>query len=176
MWRGRLPVISSSYRSSDRPDHRGVDQMYRRLPEDGGPPGKLKMPHHARRFYMPSGIPALAIADGVVTTAKMIGTGGYVVIEHGDGLRSQSMHLILNKGVKVGDRVKAGQPIGTIHYDTKSGKPDLTHLHFQLRKHGVIQDPAPYLAAARVMSMPFDWTKALLVVGSAAAVYLVARR
>ncbi len=139
---GRIPVVSSRFRSEDRPDHIGADIMYKRLPEDGGPQGENKFPQYARRYYMPFGIPALAFASGVVQDAKYIGTGGYVRIDHGGGLESQYMHLE-NLKMQKGQQVKAGQVVGLISNNPIDTDPN--HLHFQIKKNGIAVDPQPYL-------------------------------
>ena len=145
----RLPVISSHFREENRPSHVGVDIMYKRLPEDGGPPGKLSFPLYARRYFMPFNIPAFAFAAGVVSIAKQIGTGGYVQIDHGSGLKSEYMHLTDLK-VKTGQKVSAGIPVGLISNNPIDTDPN--HLHFQIKKNGSVVDPEPYLAQAQKRS------------------------
>lgn len=161
---GRHPGISSSYRSSDRPDHVGVDVMYPRKPEDGGPPGKNKSPHYARRWYMPHGVPAFAYSGGTVTESYKPSKGGYIRIEHPGGWQSQYMHLS-RRDKQVGDRVAAGEQIGLVGGDPTSG--GLIHLHFQLRKNGTLVNPAQYLQVAELRSWPgANW----LLWGTVAAV------
>jgi murein DD-endopeptidase MepM/ murein hydrolase activator NlpD len=65
--------------------------------------------------------------------------GNGVVIEHGDGWRSQYCHLARGSVlVKVGDRVATGQSIGLVGL---SGATEFPHLHFSVRHHGKIVDP-----------------------------------
>lgn len=142
---GRPPVISSSYRSSDRPDHNGVDIMYRRPA-----PGAAKLPHYSKNFEMPWGVPCFAYMAGTVTTAKLIGTGGYVVIDHAGEWQSQYMHLQAID-VKVGQKVAAGQRIGEVGADPNY---PLIHLHFQLRYNGGLVNPKPYIDAAIIKPWP----------------------
>lgn len=173
---GREPVTSSSYRSADRPDHVGDDIMYPRVPADGGPPNELAPPHFARRFFMPFGVPALSIGPGTVSISQDIGTGGYVKIEHESGLSSQYMHL-KDRRVKVGDQVSAGEPIGTIYFNpSESGFP-LVHLHFQLRRYGVLIDPGPFLSQVPVLDDPTWplWAKIALAAAAGYALYEVVR-
>ena len=162
---GRRPGISSSFFPPDRPDHKGVDIMYPRVPADGGPPGKAELPTLAPRWFMPKGIPAFAMAPGRVAMSTVLGTGGYIVLDHGDGWRSQYMHLADRK-VKEGDTVGPGQEIGTVGGDP--GYP-LIHLHLQIRKNDQLQDPAPILAKLQMLPMPSGGDALLwLTIGGAA--------
>jgi murein DD-endopeptidase MepM/ murein hydrolase activator NlpD len=62
--------------------------------------------------------------------------GNFVVLDHGDGLFSQYAHLkAFSVSLKVGARVKAGDPIGEVGNSGDSPEP---HLHFQ-----VVNDPDP---------------------------------
>jgi murein DD-endopeptidase MepM/ murein hydrolase activator NlpD len=151
-YKGRTPKTSSGFRSTDRPSHDGVDLMFKRIPFDPGPP-QGAVPFTSRGHFHPEGLPALALGPGVVSTSGQITTGGYVVIEHPGGWTSQYMHLA-RRDVKVGDRVKTGQPIGIIGFDTRPGGYKLIHLHFQLRKDGVLVNPAPILATLPVVDAP----------------------
>lgn len=148
---GRLPKISSGFRTSDRPTHKGVDIMYPRSSTDGGPPNKTKLPELSPRHFMPAGIPALAIGPGVVRKSEEIKTGGYVIVEHADGIRSQYMHLF-NRRVDVGDGVEAGTLLGDVGYNPSGYK--LIHLHFQLRENGRLVDPSRYLSTVRTVDAP----------------------
>ena len=147
---GRLPKISSGFETPSRPSHHGVDIMYKRLPEDGGPIGAHRLPELSPGHFMPGGIPALAFAAGVVSASKQIGTGGYVVLQHANGVSSEYMHLAARR-VKVGDTVRAGQPIGIVGYGPEF---ELNHLHFQLRQDGDLRDPKPTLERAVIVDNP----------------------
>lgn len=155
----RPPKISSGFHTADRPSHHGVDIMYKRLPEDEGPPGKHQLPELSPGHYMPSGIPALAFAPGVVSVSKEIGTGGYVKIQHAGGISSEYMHLA-SRRVQKGDTVRAGQPIGIVGYGKEF---ELNHLHFQLRQDGELLDPKPTLAQAAVVENPLRFRPLLAI-------------
>jgi murein DD-endopeptidase MepM/ murein hydrolase activator NlpD len=161
---GRMPKISSGYRTASRPNHVGVDIMYWRLPEDGGEIGKFNYPTHSRKHFMPHGKPAVSFGPGVVTKSKEIGTGGYVAIEHPGGWTTQYMHL-RDRRVKVGDKVKLGTPIGEVHYNPYKGGHQLIHLHFQTRKNGELVDPEPVLKKLKAIDDPWDfpWGNLILV-------------
>jgi hypothetical protein len=65
--------------------------------------------------------------------------GNGVVIDHGGGWETQYCHLA--KGsvkVKVGDVVKAGQPIARVGL---SGDTEFAHLHLSVRHDGAVVDP-----------------------------------
>lgn len=158
---GKNPVISSRYRSPQRPDHIGVDIMFRRDKS-----GAQNLPEYSKHYYMPSNVYAVSILPGRVTTARTIGTGGYVVIEHAGGLKSQYMHL-RRLQVNVGDKVDAGQPVGFVYHNPRGYR--LNHLHFQLRKNERVVDPAPYLLNAKVINepmSPFVWKLPLVGLAS----------
>jgi len=148
---GRLPKISSGFRTNDRPTHNGVDIMYPRSPTDGGPPNKTKLPELSPRHFMPAGIPALAIGPGVVTKSEEIKTGGYIIIEHANNVTSQYMHLF-DRRVAVGARVEAGTVLGDVGFNPSGYR--LIHLHFQLRKDGQLRDPYGHLASLTVTEAP----------------------
>ena len=135
----RRPVVTSGYHMRGKRFHWGVDIMY---PRDKGNES-AQLPHGHKRYYMPPGIPALAIADGVVTVSKEFSKGGGVRIDHGYGIKSDYLHL-LPRAVTKGQRVRMGQRVGTIGYDV-SRKVDLYHLHFNLWLGGRKVDPEPYL-------------------------------
>lgn len=73
--------------------------------------------------------------------------GNGVVIDHGDGWETQYCHLANGSiGVKVGDTVAAGAPLGRVGL---SGATEFPHLHVIVRRNGQAVDPfAPDMAAA----------------------------
>ena len=76
------------------------------------------------------GYPAEAVGGGYVTHAgKMGGYGNLVEIEHPNGYRSRYGHLG-KIGVKVGDWIARGTPIGLVGNTGRSTAP---HLHFEVR-------------------------------------------
>jgi murein DD-endopeptidase MepM/ murein hydrolase activator NlpD len=115
----------------------------------------------------PRGQPMVAVAAGKVVRVEHseLGrdgrSGRYVRIEHNDGTLTAYMHLdTIAEGMSVGDRVDAGQYIGTLGATAIfSSRP---HCHFSLElpldagMHGDNTktryiDPSPYLARARVV-------------------------
>ncbi len=105
--------ISSGYKPTDRPDHRGIDMYH-----DGGSLGK----------------PIFAARDGKVTASgPATGFGNWIVIEHDvDGKKMSSVYGHMRASdllVRVGDTVKAGQQIARIGNEGQSSGP---HLHFEI--------------------------------------------
>lgn len=84
------------------------------------------------------------VADVSVKTiglAAVDGTecGNGVVVDHGEGWETQYCHLAQGSLVVAeGDEVAAGQPLGQIGL---SGQTEYPHLHFTVRKDGVVVDP-----------------------------------
>lgn len=86
--------------------------------------------------------PVRASADGVVNTSGWDETYGYlVVIDHGFGISTVYGHNSRNL-VKVGDRVTRGQ---TIAFLGSTGRSTAPHLHFEVRKNAVPENPKKYL-------------------------------
>jgi murein DD-endopeptidase MepM/ murein hydrolase activator NlpD len=90
----------------------------------------------------PCGDTYYAVASGVVTRAGWYGGYGYAIeVDHGGGITSLYGHSS-KLGVKVGDKVVAGQPIGEVG---DSGYSFGCHLHFEILINNERQDPIPYL-------------------------------
>ena len=82
------------------------------------------------------------MADGVVVLSHlMFFEGNMVVVDHGNRVFSYYMHMD-SRGVAVGDRVMAGQKIGTVGSTGTSTGP---HLHVALSIRGVHVDPMSLL-------------------------------
>jgi murein DD-endopeptidase MepM/ murein hydrolase activator NlpD len=90
----------------------------------------------------PKGTPIKAADDGVVVFAAYSGTyGNLVKLSHGNGLETWYAHCN-TIGVSVGQVVKKGEAIATVGI---SGRATGYHLHFEVRKNGVPQNPMNYL-------------------------------
>ncbi len=89
------------------------------------------------------GTPVMATLPGVVTViVSATGYGLHVIIDHGGGLSSLYGHLD-TVVVLSGDDVVAGQIIGTVG---STGNATGPHLHFEIRRDGVAEDPRLDLA------------------------------
>lgn len=146
-------------------NHQGADIMFRRKVC-----GSESLPTQSKCYEMPNDVPALAFDDGVVTKASVIRTGGRVEIDHGDR-KTKYFHL-RNMRVKEGDRVKAGQPVGTISFNPSSYK--LNHLHFEIHRGGDAVNPEPEVFRGQMVAKPLEFP--FIKIGIAAGVgYLLYR-
>jgi murein DD-endopeptidase MepM/ murein hydrolase activator NlpD len=89
------------------------------------------------------GTPVMATLPGVATViVSATGYGLHVIIDHGGGLSSLYGHLD-TVIVLSGDYVDAGQVIGTVG---STGNATGPHLHFEIRRDGIAEDPRLDLA------------------------------
>jgi len=104
--------------------------------------GKLASVHKGMDFRAPSGTPVLAGNAGTVVLAQpLYYEGNCVILDHGLGLMSYSMHLS-RIDVKVGDAVAKGQRLGL---SGATGRVTGPHLHWAIRWKGAMLDPAKLL-------------------------------
>lgn len=94
------------------------------------------------------GAPIRSVADGTIINAgPASGFGLWIRVRHDDGTITTYGHNDQNF-VSVGQRVSAGQQIGTVGNRGQSTGP---HLHFEVTTpNGVKTDPLPWLAARGV--------------------------
>jgi murein DD-endopeptidase MepM/ murein hydrolase activator NlpD len=86
----------------------------------------------------PLGTPVRAALPGTAhVVASITGYGLHVVVDHGDGLTTLYAHL-QSAGVLDGDDVDAGDLVGTVGSSGNSTGP---HLHFEVRRDGLPEDP-----------------------------------
>ena len=86
--------------------------------------------------------PIRVTADGLVTYAGwQTGYGRVIVVEHGFGYSTRYGHCA-RIDVKVGDEIKRGQIIG---YVGSTGRSTGSHVHYEVRVHGMPVDPEKYL-------------------------------
>lgn len=117
----------------------------------------------------PRGRPIVAVAAGTVVRVELseLGldgrSGRYVRIEHDDGTLTAYMHMDDVADVHVGDRVAAGQYVGTL--GATAVYQSAPHLHFSLEipehpgQHGDstdthYADPAPFLVRSTIAAAP----------------------
>ena len=109
--------------------------------------------HTGLDLAVPLGTPVFAAADGVALLAgamtdqngDLVGYGNYVILQHGDGLRTLYAHL-MTWAVKPGDSVTRGQLIGLVGSSGNSTGP---HTHFEVRVDNSPIDPAQFFSAAK---------------------------
>jgi len=105
--------------------------------------GKPRRPHYGIDFHAPEGTPVKAMMDGEVTLAEddMYFTGGTIIFDHGHGVSTLFMHM-KDINVKVGQKIKKGQIVGTLG---QSGRATGPHLDIRLNWFDVKLDPATIL-------------------------------
>lgn len=104
--------------------------------------GEVQSRHLGLDFAAPSGTEVHAINAGTVVLAQpLYFEGGFVVIDHGQGLLSLYLHLS-DFRVKQGEHVSSGQVVGL---SGSSGRATGPHLHLAVRWQGVYVDPAALL-------------------------------
>ncbi len=104
--------------------------------------GEVQSRHLGMDYAVPAGTPVRAINRGTVLLAqKLYFEGGFIVIDHGEGLMSLYLHLSDFK-VKEGDVVTTGEVIAE---SGASGRATGAHLHLAVRWQGVYLDPAVVL-------------------------------
>jgi murein DD-endopeptidase MepM/ murein hydrolase activator NlpD len=101
--------------------------------------------HEGIDFPAEIGTAIVAAASGKVVAAELHAQYGRMVeIDHGNGLITRYAHAS-QLNVKAGDLVVRGQRIATVGTTGRSTGP---HLHFEVRLHGVPQNPARFLQAS----------------------------
>jgi len=129
LWLGsfRTPVIAPST------DSFGVRRMYN---------GKLASIHKGMDFRAYTGTPVRAGNSGMVVLARRLYyEGNCVIVDHGLGLYTVSMHLS-RIDVKEGEQVSTGQKLGL---SGATGRVTGPHLHWAVRWEGAYLDPAKLL-------------------------------
>lgn len=116
----------------------GSQRVYR-----GGVPAAF---HSGADIAAGAGATVVAPADGVVVLAPPPAfslEGNLVIVDHGMGLSSAFLHLS-SASVRVGDRVRQGQPIGRVGMTGRATGP---HLHWSVVWNGVKVDPMTVVRA-----------------------------
>lgn len=127
VWPVKEGKVSSFFGSRKRDYHEGIDIRTSR----GSP------------------IFAAKAGDVIYSGRKIHGYGNMIVVKHGDGFATVYAHNRKNL-VKVGDHVKQGQLVGLVGATGKATGP---HLHFEIRKGELPQDPLLYLPQVRTPSV-----------------------
>ena len=109
--------------------------------------GKPRQPHYGIDIAAPAGTPVLAPAAGLVTMAVTdhYYTGGTIILDHGQGVTSTLMHME-SVTVEKGQRVAAGEPLGTVG---STGRSTGAHLDWRMNWRdrridpGLLMGPMP---------------------------------
>jgi murein DD-endopeptidase MepM/ murein hydrolase activator NlpD len=105
--------------------------------------------HDGIDVQAPIGTAVRAARGGqIIYSSALRGYGNLVIVDHGGGLATVYAHNQRNL-VRVGDRVRTGQPIATLG---SSGQTSGPHLHFEVRKQNVARDPLLFLPAMNIAS------------------------
>ena len=106
--------------------------------------GRWGKAHKGIDIGAPKGTKIKAAAGGTVVTSSTGyngGYGNYIVISHGNGVETAYGHCN-ELDVKVGQKVSQGEIIGSVG---NTGRSYGNHLHLEIRKNGVAQNPQNYL-------------------------------
>jgi murein DD-endopeptidase MepM/ murein hydrolase activator NlpD len=130
------PLWSKSFRApvaAQATDSFGTRRMFN---------GKLASIHKGMDFRAATGTPVRAGNSGVIVLARpLYYEGNCVIIDHGLGFFTLSMHLSRIE-VREGERVVAGQRLGL---SGATGRVTGPHLHWAVRWEGAYLDPAKLL-------------------------------
>ena len=105
--------------------------------------GEKKNPHRGTDIAAPEGTPIMASNDGIVRLSggNYFYSGNMVIIDHGHNLFTIYAHM-KTTSVKVGQKVKQGDVIGTVG---KTGRATGPHLHFGASLNNVRFNPSSLL-------------------------------
>lgn len=100
--------------------------------------------HEGVDISAPSGLPVLAVADGVITRAGNSPTyGRFVEVRHAEGLVSFYAHLgRIDRSARPGVAVKSGATLARIGSSGTSTGP---HLHFEIRQDDRPLNPTAFI-------------------------------
>ena len=113
-------------------------------PASGGISQGYTFYHKAIDISNQAGGSILAADAGVVTVAGWVDNYGYgnrVMVDHGNGFATLYAHLSVVQ-VRVGQRVGRGDVLGQMG---STGRSTGTHLHFEIRQGGALQNPFNFL-------------------------------
>ncbi len=112
--------------------------------------------HEGVDIAAPRGTQIHASCNGeVAKTGLSSSYGNFVEVKHADGISTFYAHMARTAGLKVGDKVEAGEVIGFVGATGHATGP---HLHFEVRKDGHHYDPVLFMGHAfkTLTSLPLD--------------------
>lgn len=102
--------------------------------------------HLATDFACDAGADVMAVCDGtVVEVGNSYLKGNYIVVNHGNNLKSVYASLDDDMMVKVGQNVSKGEVIGKVSNSAFGEIKQGAHLHFEMLDNDKRIDPAGYL-------------------------------
>lgn len=106
-----------------------------------------------------AGTPVYAAAAGTVSEIGFDPMMGQtVVIEHTGGYKSvyRNLQTAMPEGIAVGKTVAAGERIGSVGDTALIEISDSPHLHFEIRKSDVSEDPLSYISVSALADDTFE--------------------
>lgn len=102
--------------------------------------------HNGIDLFAEVGTPVLACRSGMVIAAtKNKGMGKYAILRHSGGVTTIYGHLSVLQ-VSKGSFIRQGQVVGLVGKTGNAGSRDIQpHLHLEVRKDSIPQDPLEYL-------------------------------
>lgn len=98
--------------------------------------------HDGIDIAAPAGTPIVAIEDGeVIYSNELRGYGNMVIVRHPGGIVSVYAHNEANL-VREGQKVARGEVVARVG---NTGRVSGPHLHFEIRRNNVAEDPLRYL-------------------------------
>lgn len=101
--------------------------------------------HSGVDFEAKIGEDVKAGANGIVESVFDSNMGRCVIIDHQNGFKTMYANLEETEKVKAGDRVMAGDVIGTVGNTALGDITDLEHVHFEMIKDGENVNPIEFL-------------------------------
>jgi murein DD-endopeptidase MepM/ murein hydrolase activator NlpD len=100
--------------------------------------GKPRAPHYGIDIAAPEGTPVSAPQAGIIRmVSDLYFTGWTIILDHGHGVSSTFLHL-KNAAVKLGDKVRKGEIIGTVG---STGRSTGAHLDWRINLFNKRLDP-----------------------------------
>lgn len=103
--------------------------------------------HEGMDFSCAAGSEVFAAVDGKVLSVETNHRlyGGVVTIEHANGVKTVYRYIDPAENLKAGMEVERGSVIGKVAAATGAENAEGDHLHFEVYKNNVMQDPDDYL-------------------------------
>lgn len=102
--------------------------------------------HNGVDFLAEKGVEVSAIYGGTVKSVQNTTLEGTViVVEQNDGITTTYKSLGAEAKVAEGDKVNAGDVLGTVDVTMLTEKKEGAHLHLEMKKDGVYVSPLEYL-------------------------------
>lgn len=123
--------MSSGFRTTNRPDHYGIDTT-----DPRGTPVYATAAGTVTRVLCQASLARRPYGCDVDGTPAVSGCGWYVDLLHPGGILTRYCHLLTRPQVAEGDQVAAGQQIGLVGTSGSSSGP---HLHLEVELQRVLQ-------------------------------------